>query len=152
MERCKMDIKSMETFCPSLKDRNNRPTTARAEQPADYRPTTGLPSVIERCKAGTTPDVPVTTRRPVLPPRQPVQPLAPSTSISASPRQTTQRNYRLPGPVLPPCMSSQRNNRPLDRYYRPCLRAVTWAKARVPFRYLDYKYSIPYNFLGLALV
>ena len=142
----------METICPARKDRNNRRTTARAEQPAGYRPTTGPPSVIERCKAGTTPDVPITTKRPVLSPRQPVQPLAPSTFTSRSQRLTSQRYYRPPCPVLPPCMSSQRNNRPLDRYYRPCLRAVTWAKARVPFRYLDYKYSTPYNFLGLALV
>ena len=62
---------------PLQNERYNRSTTAREVQPADYRPTTGLPSVIERRKAGTTPDVPVTTRRPVLPPRQPVQPLAP---------------------------------------------------------------------------
>ena len=72
-----MDIKSMETICPALKDRNNRPTTARAEQPADYHPTTGPPSVIERCRAGTAADVQVITKRPVLPPRQPLQPLAP---------------------------------------------------------------------------
>ena len=36
------------------------------------------------------------------------------------------------------------------RNFRPCLRAATWAEARVPFRHLDYIYSIPYNFLGLA--
>ena len=53
--RCKMDIESMQTIGPAQKDRNNRPTTARAEQPADHRPTTGLPSVIERCKAGAAP-------------------------------------------------------------------------------------------------
>ena len=38
------------------------------------------------------------------------------------------------------------------RNFRPCLRAATWAEARVPFRHLDYIYSIPYDFLGLALV
>ena len=100
-------------------DQYNRPTTARAEQPADYRPTTGPPSVIKRCKAGAAPDVPITTKRPVLSPRQPVQPLAPSTFTSRSQRLTSQRYYPLPCPVFPPCMSYQRNNRPSDRYYRP---------------------------------
>ena len=54
-----MDIKIKEAFCPAWKDWYNRPTTAQAVQLADYRPTTGLLSVIKRCKAGTTPDVPV---------------------------------------------------------------------------------------------
>ena len=40
-------------------------TTAEATQPeqsVDYRPTTGPPSVIERCKVGTAPDVPLITK------------------------------------------------------------------------------------------
>ena len=40
----------------------------------------------------------------------------------------------------------------LAQNFQPCLRAATWAEARVPFRHLEYIYSIPYDFLGLALV
>ena len=54
-EWCKMDIQIKEAFHPAWEDRYNRPTTARAEQPASYRPTTGPPSVIERSKADAAP-------------------------------------------------------------------------------------------------
>ena len=47
---------------PLQNERYNRSTTARAVQPADYRPTTGHLSVVEQCKAGTAPDVPVITK------------------------------------------------------------------------------------------
>ena len=83
-----------------------RPTTARAVQPANHRPTTGRYSVIKRCKAGTAPVLPVSAQRPEQPPRQPVQPLAPSTFTSKTQHLTSQRYYRPPGPVLPPCVSS----------------------------------------------
>ena len=74
-------------------DRYNRPTTAQ---------TTGQPSVIERYKAGIAPVIPVTAKRPVLPPRQPVLPPLPSANTS--------RNQRL---------GSQRYYHPHGRYYRP---------------------------------
>ena len=63
-----MDIKIKEAFHPAWDDRYNRPTTARAEQPASHRPTTGRYSVSKRCKAGTAPVLPVSARRPKQPP------------------------------------------------------------------------------------
>ena len=86
-----MDIKIKEAFHPAWEDRYNRPTTARAEQPASYRPTTGPPSVIERSMAGAAPVLPVSAQRPEQPPRHPVRPLDPSTSTSRSQRPTSQR-------------------------------------------------------------
>ena len=99
-----MDIKIKEAFHPAWEDRYNRPTTARAEQPASHRPTIGRYSVSKRCKADTTPVLLVSARRPEQPPQLPVQPLAPSTPTSRSQCPTPSgstafhhRNYRPSG-------------------------------------------------------
>ena len=58
-----MDTKIMERDFPSAEIEvlpvNYRPTTGRPVQPPNYRPTTDPTYVIEWCKAGTAPDVPV---------------------------------------------------------------------------------------------
>ena len=81
--------------------------------------------------------------------------------------QTTTRTIRLTCPKTPEAARRSRIIRTVTRIIRtpeariirtspriirPPPACVTWAEARVPFRYLDYIYSIPYNFLGLALV
>ena len=125
-EWCKMDIKIKEAFHPAWEDRYNRPTTARAEQPASHRPTTGRYSVSKRCKAGTAPVLPISARRPEQPPQLPVQPLAPSTPTSRSQRPTPSgstafhdRNYRPSGAL-------SGTTGPHDRYYRPACAQCTY--------------------------
>ena len=68
--------------------------------------------------------------------------------LPADPELPASYDINQPGRVY--SLGTPEPARNLARYFRPCLRAVTWAEARVPFRPRDYIYSSPTYILGLA--